>query len=63
MNHNRPRPRARPENEKLKNLRTSSHENSEKGSLERKMLGFRVLGNQDLEPCSWLKGLRSEENS
>ena len=37
----------------MKNPRTSSHENGEKGSLERKMLGFRVLGNQDLEP--WLK--------
>ena len=36
----------------MKNLRTSSYENGEKGSLERKMLGFRVLGNQDLEPWS-----------
>ena len=34
----------------MKIPRTSSHENGEKGSLERKMLGFRVLGNQDLEP-------------
>jgi len=31
----------------LKNPRTSSHENDEKGSLERKMLGFRVFGTQD----------------
>jgi len=34
----------------LKNPRTSSHENDEKGSLERKMLGFRVLGTKDLDP-------------